>query len=110
MLAEAFIPNPKNKPQINHIDGNGYNNKLSNLEWVTAKENTIHAYKTGLSPIQIRPGMKAGHRKIDEKQVKEIRKLYSTGWYTYKTLSLLYPIKETGIRYIIKKINWSHIK
>lgn len=48
LIAEAFIPNPLNKPQVNHIDGNASNNNLNNLEWVTARENVVHAYKTGL--------------------------------------------------------------
>ena len=48
ILAEAFIPNPRKKPFINHIDGNPKNNKISNLEWVTNQENIQHAYDTGL--------------------------------------------------------------
>ncbi len=48
MIAEAFIPNPQNKPEVNHKDGNRLNNKLSNLEWVTKKENMDHAVATGL--------------------------------------------------------------
>lgn len=48
LLAQAFIPNPENKHQVNHIDGNPQNNTISNLEWVTQSENQIHAYRTGL--------------------------------------------------------------
>lgn len=48
LVAEAFIPNPEGKPEVNHIDGNRQNNHISNLEWVTSGENSLHASKTGL--------------------------------------------------------------
>ncbi len=48
LIAKAFIPNPENKPEVNHIDGNTKNNNSNNLEWVTSQENTIHAYKNKL--------------------------------------------------------------
>ena len=48
LVAEAFIPNPDNKPEVNHKDGDRHNNAASNLEWVTKTENCRHAWDTGL--------------------------------------------------------------
>lgn len=51
LVAVHFIPNPENKPEVNHIDSDPSNNHVDNLEWVTASENMKHHYKSGRSNI-----------------------------------------------------------
>lgn len=62
LLAEKFIPNPKNLPQVNHIDGNPANNDLLNLEWCTSRENQRHAYKIALRVARSTSGEKYIYR------------------------------------------------
>ncbi|PAK29612.1 HNH endonuclease [Bacillus velezensis] len=75
LVALHFIPNPKNLPMVNHIDGNKANADIKNLEWVTPKENAQHASRTGL----LRKGARHPASKITEEQAREILSDYRSG-------------------------------
>jgi len=107
LVATAFIPNPLNKPQVNHIDNNPGNNKVENLEWVTAVENMQHSVRQERNAY----GERNGLSKLKEKDIVSIRKLYknfSRIFNTY-TLAKIYEVDQSSISLIVNKKIWKHI-
>ena len=79
LVAQAFIPNPENKPNVNHINGITSDNRVENLEWCTQAENVNHAKETG--KFDCITGKNNHRTKLNEVQVLEIKRKYKTGNY-----------------------------
>jgi hypothetical protein len=118
LVAQTFIPNPKNKPFVNHINGVKSDNRVHNLEWVTAKENTKHAIDNGLFyfntseqsvNINTKKGSLNGMSLLTEQKVKEIRQKFIPRKYTRKMLSIEYAVTENCIKDIVIGKSWKHI-
>lgn len=76
LVAIAFIPNPANMPEVNHIDGIKANANVNNLEWVTGSGNMKHAHKTGLNSFKVQSDTRKAIIMLD-KDGKELRKFDS---------------------------------
>ena len=104
-IAEAFIPNPNNLPEVNHKDGNKANNSVGNLEWCTRNENLQHAYIHGLRTAK---GTNNARCKLSEDDVSYIKKYYIRGDKKYgaKALAARFGVAHQTICAVISGQNW----
>jgi NUMOD4 motif-containing protein/HNH endonuclease len=107
LIAKAFIPNPENKPTVNHKDGNKRNDRVSNLEWATSSEQGLHAYRLGLStPTR---GEANGTSIATNEIVLELRRRHRTENISYKELAREYGLSHYTIGDIVRGDTWKHI-
>lgn len=103
LLMLTFKPTRKPNRQVNHKDGNKLNNCLSNLEWVTHRENLAHAWEFGLRK-------KPDRAILTATQVSEIRQRYVKGRRpTLRDLGGEYGVTHHAIYRIVKYKNWKHV-
>jgi DNA-binding Xre family transcriptional regulator len=104
LIAEAYIPNPDNKPYVNHIDGNSNNNAASNLEWVTASENVAHAWSTGLIPRRhlTERHLKSGYYRRTIKSSNNIKKVRREKGITQAALANATNLSQPFIHDLVK--------
>ena len=121
LVAQTFISNPENKPDINHLDGNPLNNNIDNLEWCTKSENIRHAIKIGLidnfsekwKRIRSENGKKMGainskefRRLFSMKIANQIRMIYQQEKISFRQLAKRYNCSDRTVGNIIKNISY----
>lgn len=109
LVALTFITNTDSKPEINHKDLDKKNNSISNLEWVTSKENKDH-FAINSQILQIEKfckGEKHPKSKITEKQAFDIK--YNSGHLKLRELREIYGLSLMALSHIRNGTNWAHI-
>lgn len=99
LVAETYLSNPENLPEVNHKDGNKQNNNVSNLEWCTSRQNMQHAYITGLNIPRKREGI--SQYKGGGGNVQLAVELRQHGW-TLKKIAHLFAVDHVTIIYWLK--------
>lgn len=102
VIALAFLPNPKNLPQVNHKDGNKENNAVSNLEWSSGSDNERHAHRTGLKTGR---GSANANAKLTVDDVLEIRASADP----IEELVERFGVARSTIVNIRKRRTWTHV-
>lgn len=97
LVAKYFVDNPNNRSFVNHIDGDKKNNVFTNLEWVTPKENTNHALRTGLMHLY--------GEIYDEVNKDLIKRLINLGVKPY-LISKIFKYSNGQIYYLMSKYKW----
>ena len=114
LVAELFVSNPDQKPQVNHKDGNKANNHYSNLEWVTDQENRLHAIETGLwdnisaKVSQRQTGSGNSCAKLNDSDVLAIYQMLKSGC-TVGDIARQYNVNHSNISSIKSGKSWKHL-
>jgi len=108
LIALTFMPNPENLPIINHLDGNPAHNHVSNLEWCSYQQNSVHAHNSGLTFLPNQRGEKNSNSALTETIVVEMRNLYDEG-FSCSEVGRQFGVKPKTAYEAIRGVTWGHV-
>lgn len=108
LVAAAFIPNPEDKPEVNHLDNNPLNNRVENLEWCTRTENLQHMTNQGR---RARPmlGKRAPVAILADEEVRELRAAYEAGGISFAKLGERFGVSKRCAMRCAKRESYSDV-
>lgn len=107
LVALAFVPNPNNLSEVDHINNDRTDNRACNLQWLTHEDNVKKIpHETG---SRARRGSNNGRSKLTENTVREIRNLYDSGAKKISDLTKDYEVSQATIQGIVKRRTWKHV-
>ena len=108
VVAETFMPNPNNLPEVDHLDSDRANPAETNLEWCSRQENIKRSYARG-NHINKAVGIKNPRARLSESDVIEIRRLFDNNIMTRQQLAVKYNVGWTTVDHVVKRESWPHI-
>ena len=105
LVASHFLDNKNNLPEVNHIDCNRLNNRVSNLEWVSKEDNIRHSFIYGSASHK---GLRNPNAKLNEDDINAIKALHKTNKFYNTQIAKIFKVSSSTIDNIINNVTWSN--
>lgn len=106
LVLRAFIPNPLNKPECNHENGDKTDNRVRNLSWATKKENILHSRRSLKQCI----GSANGTAKLSESDIPQIFRVYHGTTMSQADVGGIFGVSQATVGSILRRETWRHVK